>query len=323
MKKILIAAITTLVIFIGSASYAYQIIPNSIDSINEKFTMMGLKDYINIEPGGSVTKDIVIASNYDKPTKFKIRVAGLSGSDDPKNDGMSLDEQGDDSNVYSLKDFIYPEISEFTLNNKEKIIIPVTISIPEGTRPGGLYGAVVVSALPGESTDDSSSGSKTSISPGIAHNYYIRVGGGDVIEDGIMTSFKTSKSFYEKGPVKLETIFENNGNVHLTPYGTIIIKNILGSTIEEIVIEPYSVLPDAVKLKTIDFNKKNLLGKYTAEIKLNRGYTDTDDTVDTAKISFWVLPWKTILILLAIIIIIIWLITAFIAQYKLALLKRK
>jgi hypothetical protein len=112
------------------------------------------------------------------------------------------------------------------------------------------------------------------------------------------------KKWFEQGPIDIQFTYENNGSVHLIPYGTIAIRNMAGREIDQIAVTPYFAMPDSDRLNQVKWEKKMLLGRYTATLSLNRGYKDI---IDSKTISFWVVPWKLLLAGLAGLVAMVWL----------------
>jgi hypothetical protein len=242
---------------------------------------------------------------------FKIAIEDMRGSRNTEDTVVFL---GEEKGPYSLKDYVKPELTEFTLNQGQRMVLPVEISIPQDAEPGGLYGSLLVSTNPpkteGETEANKAKGQIQLISR-LGALFFIRVKG-DAKEEGVLKDFTAGKNFYEKGPISLKVLYENNGSVHLNPYGVIEIRNIFGKKIDEIAVEPYFAMPDSVRMREAKWERDLLFGKYTASLSLNRGYKDI---IDQKSISFWVFPWKIILIgFLALIVLIsffVWIVSHF------------
>jgi hypothetical protein len=99
--------------------------------------------------------------------------------------------------------------------------------------------------------------------------------------------------------------YENTGMIHLAPYGEIRIANMLGEEVDFVQLEPWFVLPHSQRLREVSWNREFLFGRYTATVEINRSY---DDVIDTAVYSFWVLPWKLLLIVFALLFTVLFLI---------------
>jgi len=200
---------------------------------------------------------------------------------------------GDEKGPYSVKNFIQPEINEFSLDLGEKITIPVKVSIPIDAEPRGYYGALIVSNEPevlGDSQTTETEGKARLISR-IGSLFFLRING-EGKEQGNLENFKIigpGKAFYENRPSGFEISFKNTGNVHLVPHGKIIIKNILGKDVGEIPVDAYFSLPDSIRYREVMWQAGTGLGRYTANLSLYPGYGNENQE---ASISFWIIPWK-------------------------------
>ena len=251
------------------------------------------KTEVFLNPGDNMVKNITITNRIDKTVKFKLTTEDFVGTDDPKQPVVLL---GDESSPSSLKDFIVPEIREFSLDLGEKITIPVTISIPTNAEPRGYYGALIVSNDPAQQEGVTSKEveGRTRIISRIGSLFLLKING-EGKESGEVKDFKIigpKKLFYDQRPEGFEIAYKNTGNVHLVPYGTIAIKNIFGKVVSTLPVDAYFVLPDSTRYREINWTSGFGLGRYTAHLSLNKGYGDQYEYLD---LSFWILPWKTLL----------------------------
>ncbi len=284
---------------------AYEITTVQVTNQND-FVLEPGKTELFLDPGESVTKFVSVTNRINRTIEFLIAPEDLTGSDDPTRPVVLL---GEETGPYSLKNFIKPEISKFKLKPGEKITIPVTISIPEDAEPGGFYGALIISNEPSKTPDQSISEtqSQTRIISRLASLYFIRVNG-QVKESGKLDDFKTlgpQRLFNESKPDGFEFSYVNDGRVHLVPYGIITIKNITGRVITTLPIDAYFALPNSTRYRAINWEDEAprfYLGKYTATLSLNRGY---GDITDEKTISFWVIPWKVLVLVLVIILVVV------------------
>jgi len=310
MKKlfpqIFAIAVTLFAISFPLAIQAFQIENLNLPVGDNDFVLGPGKTELLVNPGEKYTKELMITNRLGRAMDFKIEIEDFKGSRNPEETVVLL---GDERGPYSLKDYLKPEITEFTLNHGQRMILPVEISIPQDAEPGGLYGTILINTSPPEitaETEKEKAKGQIQLISRLGTLFFIRVRG-DVKEEGFMKDFSVGKKFYGKGPVPLQLLFENNGNIHLNPYGIIEIKNIFGRKIDEIEVEPYFTMPDSVRQREIKWERGLLFGKYTASLSLNRGY---QDIIDQKSISFWVIPWKIILVgfvgLLLIVFLLVW-----------------
>ncbi len=282
-------------------TFAYQIESLSKISIEDDIVLGPGKTELLLDPGDRVVKELMITNRTGKTKKFKIDIEDFIGSRDPTIPTVFLGEEGEKKGPYSLKDYLKPEIFEFILEHGQRMILPVEISIPIDAEPGGRYGSVLVKTVPmlaeGKTEKEKAKGQFVLVSR-LGTLFFIRVKGA-VKEEGFLKDFKIKggKNFYEKAVITFQLLFENNGTVHLTPYGIIEIRNLLGKKVDEIELQPWFVLPDSLKLREMKWEKKWLCGKYTATAFISRGYKDIRDEyiIDEKYLEFWVIPWKVIL----------------------------
>lgn len=310
-------------IILGGLSLSFNIFAYRIETLDLSETggiVLGPgKTELWLDPDSRAIKELIITNQTGKVQRFKVEIEDFIGSRDPNIPHIFL---GEEKGIYTLKDYLKPEIDEFVLEHGQRIILPVEIYIPPDAEPGGHYAAVFVRTVPileeGEIEKEKAKGQIAVISR-VGTLFFIRVKG-LVKEEGFLKDFKLKegKKFYEKAVIIFQLLFENNGTVHLTPYGIIEIKNFLGRKIDEIELQPWFVLPDSLKLREVEWNKKWLLGKYTATVFINRGYKDIRDEyiLDEKSLEFWVIPWKILFLGLIGLVLIIWGLTWMITHFE-------
>ncbi len=320
MKKITYLICLGLAIFLG-ISFSPEISGYQIEDLNltahpaGDFSLGPGKIELWMNAGEELFKELLINRRIGKTTKFKIEIEDFKGSQDPEKAVMLL---GEKKGPYSLKDYLHPEVTEFTLEYGERMTLPIEISIPRDAKPGGLYGVVLIAIEPADESEEIEGPGEIRVISRLGSLFFVRIKGetGETIESGFLKDFRIEKSFYEKGPIAFESLFENNGNIYLVPYGIIEIKNFLGKKVNEIELNPWFVMPDSLRLRDIQW-KGLMFGRYTANIKVNRGY---QDIIDEKSVIFWIIPWKIILLVLVILAIIIYISTWLFSRFE---VKRK
>jgi hypothetical protein len=245
------------------------------------------KTDLSIAPGESEIRQLTVTNRTANETTFNVSVEDFTAASGTEEVVRLL---GDQRGPASLQDFVTPELDEFTLASGEQISFSVEVAIPADASPGGRYGAVIVSNAP---SAESSGGTQARVVSRLASLMLTRVEG-DVTESGQLTDFRISgpdSVFWQsKGPDSFELLFENTGNVHLAPYGQITVSNLLGQTVGTLPVDAYFALPDSTRYRLIQRSTDSFMfGRYTATLNLNRSY---GDRVDTAQLSFWVIPWR-------------------------------
>src|SRR5680860_544385 len=139
LKSILIL-ILILILAFSSEVFAFEKTQLELEDQND-FVVEPGKTEIFINPGETITKNIVITNRIGKNVTFELTTEDMVGTDDSLSPIRLL---GGEEGPYSLKNFIKPEITEFSLDLGERISIPIEISIPIDAEPRGYYGAIIV-----------------------------------------------------------------------------------------------------------------------------------------------------------------------------------
>lgn len=266
-----------------------------------------------MDKGDKYTKELLISNRSGQKKLFQIKVEDFRGS---RGEDQTVQFMGDEIGPFSLKDYVRPEITEIILSHGQRLRLPVQIDVPETAEPGGMYGAVLVSAIniDDDALDldkDKAAGSMKVVTR-LASLFFVRIKG-DVLENSYMKDFKTNKRFYESGPISFTMLYENNGSVHESPYGVIEIKNMLGRKIDEIQVDPWFVMPDSLRTRELKWERGLLFGKYTAVASVNRGY---QNIIDKKSYDFWVVPWKILGAGIVITVLLIWLFIWIIGHFE-------
>ena len=295
--KVIAATLFSIALMLPSAVGAYEFGTFATEP-NGDFIVGPAKTEIVVAPGETKTHKITVKSRIDGDQNFRVYVRDFVGSSNPS-EVISFVDENSGINPYFLSDYLSVEINAFTLGLGESLSFDVTISVPEDAEPGGRYGAVLVSALPDASQPD---GAGVSFFTEIGSLLLVRVDG-DLDEFGYIEDFTVNgkkKGIFFQRPLKFETFFRNAGNVHLIPYGQIVVSNTAGREVSAIPIDAHFSLPDSVRLRSFDWPAEDekifLIGRYTAELQMYPGYRDVPEVVS---ITFWYIP--------------IWFVLAFIA----------
>lgn len=268
---------------------------------------------IAINPGESKTVEMVVSNRTGERRRFNITTEDAVGSLESDKAIVLL---GDDRGPYSMKDYISVPHTAFDLDHNQRVRIPVTISLPADAEAGGLYGSVLVKtvAIEAKPGTQGSIAPQSAIIARIGTLFFITVPG-VIVKDGALKDFGTisKKVFHQNGPINLGLLFENNGPIHLVPYGELRIKNIFDEEVGYLKLEPWFVMPKSLRLREISWDRDFLFGRYTATVSINRSY---DDIIDEMSYSFWVLPWKPLAGAFAIIFAVVFVIRAFFRKFE-------
>jgi hypothetical protein len=257
------------------------------DKVYGDFVVGPGKNEVTIEPGTSKTVFMTVTNRMGSERMFNLSVEDFTGSQDPSQPIVLL---GSERGPYSLKDYIYVKDTSFILKHDERAVLPVTISVPIDAEPGGRYGSVLVSTA-SVPTNEKASGVAPIISR-IGSLMFVIVPG-EAKKNGILEEFTTKDgSIFSKGPIEFTTLYRNDGNIYLNPYGIVAVTNTFGQSVGEIEVKPWFAMPNSLRSREFSWDKSFMFGRYMATLSLNRGY---DDVVDTKKVVFYVFPLNYIL----------------------------
>ncbi len=298
-KKIAGIALGALSIFLVNGLSAIAAAPEGA------FMVTPAKVEIDINPGETVSRDITIENNTGSETTFTMTAENISGT---HSGSETVVFSNATDTASSLKENISFEKNTFTIANGGKISLPVTITIPQNAEPSGRYAAVLVKAIP------SGSASGASVASQIGVLFFVRVAG-DTGANATLKKFGTKNDAYlfANADVPFRVTFENTGNVHVNPYGKIWIRNMLGQKVGEIILDPWFVLPNSVRTRDAEWKMSGAFGVYRAVLEVNRGY---ENIVESASVSFVVLPWYVLPTLLIFLGAIVWVLSVRQARKK-------
>lgn len=245
---------------------------------------------LTLRPGESRVVEVTVANRMGNDRTFTLAAEDFVGSSKPDETITLL---GNDHSPYTLRDFLLPEVSEFTIQSGTRARIKVTVSVPKDAEPGGRYGSVLVGTVSVPQSGSAGVAGGTAIVSRIGVLFFITVPG-EVAQSGTLTDFDTitKRHFFDHGPIAFSLSYENTGNIHQNPYGVIDIANLSGKSIAQIPVDPWYAMPQSLRIREVNWDRAFLFGRYVATARINRGY---GDIVDERSTVIWVLPWKIML----------------------------
>ncbi len=201
-----------------------------------------------------------------------------------------------ETETYSLAQWITVEPKVFILEPNEQKFVDFIINVPENAEPGGHYGSVLAGTkgvIGGEITGAA-----------VVHkvgSLVLLTVAGEVNESMIVKEFSTP-GFAEYGPIEFNIRFENLGTVHVRPKGFVAITDWRDKKVIDIPFPQNNVIPGSVRKVEASWNKEWLFGKYTAILVGSYGMTNTP--FEPPILTFWVFPWKIMLGVLLILLLI-------------------
>jgi hypothetical protein len=279
---------------------------------------------------------MTLTTDPGKTIKARINVRNVSKTDlvvkGEANDFVAEGEGGtpkvligdNQSSPYSIKDWITLPAS-ITLVPQEIKTMQVTINVPADASPGGHYGVIRFTGTP-----PSLGGQGVSLSASLGSLILLSVNG-NVKENLSVEEFSVNKNgktgtFFDSTPTQIVERIKNTGNTHEQPAGSVTITNMFKKNVASFSYNPQSryILPGSIRkfdqsLKH-ELNGKLLFGKYTATLAILYGKDYSQQLNST--ITFWVIPWKIILIIIVGLIAAFFILRFAIKRYNKAVIRR-
>jgi hypothetical protein len=250
------------------------------------------------DPGQTVTATIRVRNITKGVLIAKGRADDFgAGEDESGQPKLLLEETG--ATRYSLKYWV-SGVPDLMLAPGELKTTKVTIAVPKNAEPGGHFGVIRFTATP-----PNLQGTGVALSASVGTLVLLKVSGeitnslavaefrpGQIAKDSKQTV--QPKSFFEYGPVDFLVRLKNTGSVHEKPKGSITVTNLFGGKVATVPVNSRggNVLPDSIRRFEQSMSNKRLFGPYTAKLSL----TYANGKTLAATTSFWVIPWKLILL---------------------------
>lgn len=242
----------------------------------------GMQELVLQEGAESASFPVAVTNLTDTAVNLQLSLLDFGALDE--SGGVAfLGRSGQDTTDYGLRQWMRLEKDMIALEPGQSEEIQVTIINQDSLRPGGHYGAVVVSVA------DSavSGGESVAVHPAASTLVLLKKTGGE-IELLKLNSIFTNSSLINL-PKSAELTFENTGNIHLVPRGTVELYGPTGTKISSSVINESSayVLPESSRLFQQELTRGSqpwLPGKYRL---VTTWRFDGRDAVETVEKTYW------------------------------------
>lgn len=249
-----------------------------------------------VAPGKVETR--VISIENDEPTTqtFVVSIQKFI----PKGD-HGQQEFIDASDTSGIPEWIFVDRPEVTLAAGQRTTLQVAIRVPENADGGGHYAALFLARK--QASDE-----QVAMLPRIGILFFVDVEGPRTERLSVKSFTVDSSSANTDAPIGFRTVIANEGNVHAIPSGVVTIRNMFGSVVAKIRLneEGARVLPSSERVLSSVWSKESMsfftIGSYTATLTMeNQGFGDHSE----ARVTFFVWPWRTVLLFFGIGIVLI------------------
>lgn len=253
---------------------------------------------LTVKKGTSQTVSIFVENLSDLKVTAKPIVNDFVANDKENGQPQLILDPNKSAPEHSFKPLVVP-ISNTTIAPLERKEIKVTLKVPATASPGGYYGTIRFQPT----TTSSGGGSSVNLTASVGTLFLITVPG-NLTQKLTLASFGAAKNgktgtFFNSGPISLQTRLHNVGNIHVQPFGKILLKNTFGKVVYTTELnntDPRgNILPNSIRKFDNPIGLKHLFGRYTAEGTF--AYGDNGNLI-TVKKTFYVIPYILIIIVL-------------------------
>lgn len=256
---------------------------------------------IEIDEDTGVTEAIITYKN----TSNKAQQIEFFAYDFKQNDhfgSIALLENFSGDYLYTLASFLSFEKNSLIVEpfSEEKLVVRITDK--QTLSPGGHYAAVIA-----RSVDDKPS-NQQKILPAISSLLLIRKKGGERVHLSLK-EIQWSPGFIETMiPKKINLSFENEGNVHITPRGTVKFKDIFGRVVAQGIINDSSlyILPTTLRRIPVTIQRSRWLFPIMIVNVEVEGYSNFGDSTFSSNLSFLFIDFKLISLIAVVLILRFW-----------------
>lgn len=287
--------------------------------------------FINLvtDPGVDVSSQLRITNNNAFTENFRIDIAKYQvGSGGERINILPLDKNDE------FGKWVRFDEQRFKIIPNQTKTIKFTISPPRDSGLGYYYAFII------RRVTEQEGGSNSSLTGAPAFTTILEVRSPNAKRELQLISFSTDKTFYEYLPVNFNIVFKNTGNLHIIPQGNIFIdqgdkKDLAILKINE---GQGNILPGGIRTYTAswddgmlvkvpkkengqevrnekgqivyetkwDFAKadKFRIGRYKSNLLAVYDNGKRDIPIES-RFSFWIFPWKIVLIVLTVILFVL------------------
>lgn len=284
----LLLSLGFLLLTLGQPAFAMTVEQLDNVQVTGDFVVGPGKVELQLNPGEERQVEMTVTNRMGEDRIFLISTEDFEGT---RNINETVRLLGDEASPFTLKDNIIPERNSFVLKHGERARLPVRIRVAKNEDPGGKYATVLVSTISRDSTKPSADGATggAAIIARIGTLFFVRIPG-EVKQDSRLVDFeKADGNILWSSPdeIRFRILTENNGSVHVNPYGQIRISNFFNAEIIRLKVDPWFVLPDSLRSREYTWKNPRLMGRYEVTVEVNRGY---NGIVDEKQIVFYVIP---------------------------------
>jgi hypothetical protein len=255
------------------------------------------------DPGSTIQAQVRVRNNSGETITVDTLVEDFIIGEDGRTP-IAVQEQP--NSLWSLASWVQLGSTRNTVGPFGSAIIPVVIQVPDNALPGGRYAMIMHQpAVEGSEEVTGEVAGAAAVNQRVGTLVYFRVNG-DIKENATIRNIRVP-FLTELGPVPIQFDIENTSDIHIHPSVKITIRNLFGETKETIDVSSQNVFPYTTRTFETQWDRVWGFGRYTAMIDAAYG---EQGKIAQAAVSFWLIPYKLILVILLVIVALIGIIVA-------------
>ena len=265
---------------------------------------------IKMSPGETFSDEIVFWNLSQEGDTYKIFISGFQQIENQPGTAIILTEEEDSKANFSASKWVTVSEETLVLEPNKNTKLQYSITIPDDATNGEFNAEIFL--ISQNDLDQQGTAAFTNLAAGMPILIQI---GDEFIENAELLRFVADKKKYEKMNVNFLTTIKNLGETHITPTGEILIENIFRQEVARIPFNrnSQSRLRDTIGNYTDNWtqsgylspNKAIAVGPMKARLMVTYRSFQPGFAVLGSEATFWIIPWKIIIAILAAILLVI------------------
>ncbi len=263
---------------------------------------------LQLEPGEVYEDNFTVWNLESSATTYYVQVSSFRQVQNQPGSAIYLSDEEDEKNPYSASSWVEVDQTELELIPNRNVTVDYTITVPENVTLGEYTAEIYFTSEDPETQQETATYSL--LASGIPILITI---GDEFAESAEILEFYSTKKIYEKpNYTTLITRIQNLGDTHITPKGDIVLTNLFKQEVGRIAFneQNQSILRDnsGIYETNWDLEKyindgKLAIGPITAQTVILFRRTNPGFAVLDAITTFWIIPWKLIILIVTVIIV--------------------
>lgn len=249
---------------------------------------------LEIKPGETLQKTIKVTNTSSTELILGAQTIDFIVTDDK---GTPIKVTSEASGRFLASPWFTLETSELVVPPKDTAQLTVIITAPQDALPGGHYAGIFFE--PKEKRGEKKTVSYTTAQVGSLFALNVA---GDVNYDAVIKDFSVKNYLSEFGPIDFSLTLENQSDTHISPQSSVVIKDMLGRTLETLKFDSLNIFPFTSRTQDIRWEQVWGLGQYTATVTTTYGPAGAATSRD---LIFWIIPYRLVAAILVILLVLL------------------